>query len=476
MDYDHKIFISVIVPIYNVETYIRDCLNSLASQTQPFKEIILVNDGSEDGSVKICEEYCRHYKNMILINQENQGLSAARNTGLKYAKGNYIVFIDSDDYVTEDMHESIHEVLLKNDLDILYYNADVLDELNSGYAEKLVRSEFLNNRIMTGIQFLEESFPDDYRTSSCLAVYNKKMLMEHHILFPYGLYYEDNIFFIQTVLNAKRILCVPNCFYIRRLRQGSIMTGSLNVNKCLSHIAVNMLIWQELDNYEFKNMYKNFYRKYISVRMIETLCFLKQFLGNEDVKKEMLVMLRAYMKKWASLYNQGDLSWEDIYSLRMITNSLYDLQDHNCEEWSKGMHLDHIADIMMRRRLSQLPLNDAAKEVGIYGIGKHTQSMLELYQRYVGAIKCKLFFVVTEKKQDSFLDRRVTSCSEIPENAIIIISSQIYQNEMVNLLLEKGIKEERIIILYDADSNYRCDMVLIAEADKEHYKKEEQWL
>ena len=102
--------VSVIVPVYNVEKYIRKCLDSIVSQTLNDLEIILVNDGSTDTSPAICEEYKRKDERIKMITQKNQGLSAARNAGLKDATGEYVIFIDSDDYIAENMLEILVEI------------------------------------------------------------------------------------------------------------------------------------------------------------------------------------------------------------------------------------------------------------------------------------------------------------------------------------------------------------------------------
>lgn len=122
--------ISVIVPVYNVEEYLEQCLDSLCKQIEVFDEVILVNDGSTDASQRICKKYCYLNKNFILINQRNQGLSSARNNGLKIAKSNYILFVDSDDYVCLDMAHIIKNKLVTEKLDVLYYSANIIVENN----------------------------------------------------------------------------------------------------------------------------------------------------------------------------------------------------------------------------------------------------------------------------------------------------------------------------------------------------------
>ncbi len=468
-----KVSVSVVVPVYNVEAYLRDCLNSLLSQTTPFFQIILVNDGSTDHSREVCEEYCKKNYNMVLVNQDNQGLSSARNSGLRYVKGDYVVFVDSDDYITEDMNESIQEFLMKTKVDVLYYNADVVDELHGKYTEQLIRSEFLNGYIMQGIEYFEKCFPDDYRCSACLAAYKKDFLDKNNILFPDGLYYEDNIFFVKTVLNAGSVLCVPNCFYIRRLRNDSIMTGKVTGKKCLDHIAINILIWRELIDYPNKDLYLQFYKKYISTRIMSTFSFLDGFSRNKEINKEMYRMMKIFVSMWMPLYDEGSVNWNDACALQLVYNFLSDAAlDSTEDSQMECTHLGNVIHRILVQNLSILPLKNRNKRVGIYGIGKHTKVLLELYQRYIGEINCELFFIVSEKKQDTFMGREVVTCNEIPIGSDLVISSRIYQNEMFNTLLESGIEKEKIITLYVPPLDCTCDVITFAEVEEKGHMRE----
>ena len=117
--------ISLIIPVYNVQEYIEKALQSVVNQTFKDFEVIIVNDGSKDQSVEIVKKFIRKYDNFRLINQENQGLSGARNTGLKEAKGEYIAFIDSDDFIENNFLEELYNLAVDNDADISYCNCKI---------------------------------------------------------------------------------------------------------------------------------------------------------------------------------------------------------------------------------------------------------------------------------------------------------------------------------------------------------------
>lgn len=130
---------SVIIPVYNVEKYLDECLHSISSLNSPDYEIIAVNDGSTDNSAAILNEWEKRLPNLVVINQENRGLSAARNTGLKFSKGEYIAFIDSDDYVDANAMHQLLETARHNNTDICVGDFKVFnDGDNSGFQRKSI--------------------------------------------------------------------------------------------------------------------------------------------------------------------------------------------------------------------------------------------------------------------------------------------------------------------------------------------------
>ena len=110
--------ITTIIPVYNAEQYLEECLESIENQIEKFDEVILINDGSTDNSLKICEKYCKRNNYFRLINQENQGQAKARNVGIKQATGNYIIFIDSDDYIENSMIETLLKSIKQTNADV----------------------------------------------------------------------------------------------------------------------------------------------------------------------------------------------------------------------------------------------------------------------------------------------------------------------------------------------------------------------
>ena len=171
--------VSVIVPVYNVEKYIKKCLESLVNQTLRDIEIIVVNDGSQDKSKEIIAEYVRKYPNIVYVEKENGGLSDARNYGMKYAKGDYIAFVDSDDYVDTTMYEKMYNKAVEEKAD--YVECDFYWE----YPDKLKKD--------VGIRYSNKK---DMLVYARVVAWNKLIKREIiHNEFPKGLYYEGEEFF-----------------------------------------------------------------------------------------------------------------------------------------------------------------------------------------------------------------------------------------------------------------------------------------
>lgn len=207
--------VSVIVPVYNVEKYLKQCLDSIVNQTYKNLEIIIVNDGTKDNSMKIVEEYLQD-KRIKVINKENGGLSSARNRGIEEATGEYISFVDSDDYIDLNLYNTIvSEMLSREEIYIFNYNR---------YKEKInyLESNVLNLKKMKKI-------PQNllFRTinGECWnKVYKTSFIRENNLKFPEGMIYEDMFWEIDTLHFVKRVKLIDFTGYTYRCdREGSII-------------------------------------------------------------------------------------------------------------------------------------------------------------------------------------------------------------------------------------------------------------
>ena len=248
--------ISVIVPVYNVEEYLEECLESIRHQTYSDIEVILVNDGSTDGSRKICEQYCEKDIRFRLINQENQGQSIARNRGVAESTGQFIMFVDSDDVVKEN----IVEVLLS------YMKADVdLVECNLVYNQekvqknKTIRVIFEGNSteaIINCISFKEVKF------CAFTKLYRREIIEK--IPFLEGVIYEDVYTGINYLRYVRKMVCVDLKGYYYRVRPNSTMTKPFN-EKDLDIFKVGNQLIESFQDDEYLLPYIAYFMFYIGL-------------------------------------------------------------------------------------------------------------------------------------------------------------------------------------------------------------------
>ena len=212
--------ISVIVPVYNVEEYLEECLESIRKQTYQNIEVILVNDGSTDGSKAICEHFCQTDKRFRLINQKNQGLSVARNRGVKESVGQFIMFVDSDDVI----NTNVLEVLLpymKKEVDIV--ECRMTKKIEEFYLSKTSTIAFEGNSkeaILNCIEFKEVKF------CAFTKLYRREIVEK--IPFLEGYIYEDVFTGINYLKHIRKIVVVDYIGYYYRVRPNSIMTKPFN--------------------------------------------------------------------------------------------------------------------------------------------------------------------------------------------------------------------------------------------------------
>lgn len=210
---------SIIVPVYNVEEYLERCIESLINQTMRDIEIILVDDGSPDRCPEICEAYARKDNRIRVLHKSNGGLSDARNAGIHIANGDYIFFVDSDDYIELDACERFAKYT-ELGCDILI--GDVIVE---GGRQRFTHIPD-KNIIFTGMEYLERAFDAKKAPMAAwLNVYRKEYLLCNNLFFKYGILHEDEQFTPRAFLNASSIVVTDVVFYHYIIRPNSIMTN-----------------------------------------------------------------------------------------------------------------------------------------------------------------------------------------------------------------------------------------------------------
>lgn len=254
--------VSVIVPVYNVEKYVTRCLTSLINQTLDDIEIIVVNDGSKDNSEQIIREFKKVHNNIIYVKKENGGLSSARNFGLIYATGEYVAFLDSDDFIEKDLFLRLEKYIDKK-IDIIKFKIKLVDE-NYKEIRKIPSPSF---ECVNGEKAFENLFGlDEFLEVSCGYLYRKEFFKENNFHFEKGMYHEDFGLIPLVILKAKTVISL-NIYGYNYLQTQNSITRNLDYSKTLKRandvLAFYDNMIKKIESYEIsqtsKKLIKEFY-------------------------------------------------------------------------------------------------------------------------------------------------------------------------------------------------------------------------
>lgn len=244
--------VSVIIPVYNTEKYVRQAVESILLQTLKDIEIIIVNDGSTDGSMTILEELAAQDERIKLFSQENQGQSIARNFALQKVGGKYVYFMDSDDYLENDALELCFEKAESNNLDFVLFDAEILNPQDTTAIDiTYQRTQIINEEsVYTGDE-LFNLFIRKYlfTPSPCLNFIKTSFLKHINLSFYPGIIHEDQLFTCQLYLNANKVMCIAKQFFKRRFRANSTMTNHFGWKNMHGYLTVTIELLQYASKY-----------------------------------------------------------------------------------------------------------------------------------------------------------------------------------------------------------------------------------
>lgn len=283
--------VSIIVPVYNVEKYIHKCLDSLVNQTLKELEFIFVNDGSPDNSPKIIKEYQKKDKRIKLLNKENGGQASARNLGLEHAKGEYIAFLDSDDYVKENMYETLYNRAKKDNLDIVICNnylvyKDSLVENNPGITNK-------KEKIISPREYITLS-PSPWN-----KIIRHEYLNQEKFKFPEGIIYEDLASIPLLGLSNPKVVYLNTCLHYYVQSDSSTMRNKEYKSKYED-------IFTAIE-YLYTNMIDKGYNKELEYMLTYHLLYLGSLNFYQYKKYNQIDKISIAMKKYFPKWYQNEI-------------------------------------------------------------------------------------------------------------------------------------------------------------------------
>ena len=231
--------VSVVIPMYNVERYVESALASILNQTLKEIEVIIINDGSSDLSLSVVEGYLQDSR-IRLLSTQNNGLSVARNIGMYFSKGEYIYFFDSDDFLESTALEECYKKSKREDLDLLFFDADVFSEEKIEHEFDYCRSsKYDEDKVYRGIDILKEQIlTGGYRSSACLLFLKRQYLVMQNMFFYPRILHEDELFTFLVYLKAGKVGLINKAFFHRRVRSDSIMTQRVTFRNIYGYLTV----------------------------------------------------------------------------------------------------------------------------------------------------------------------------------------------------------------------------------------------
>lgn len=386
--------VSVIIPVYQAEKYLVNCVESVLNQTYDNIEIILVDDGSNDGSASICDDYAARYDNIHCIHQKNKGVSCARNLGIERAQGKYILFVDSDDYIREDYLESAVLALKHEDIDI--YLCGYQPVRKNG----IIREKEHYPTIDEGERTIAEVGSNIMRLffSSVLhaigtKIYRKDIIDKYNIRFEKNWkYYEDIYFCLNYLKYCNKIYVQKAVMYYYQIDISNSLSKQMNNNKYISINKTYCLLSQlmQLKKVSLKEK-EVFYKSYLNIINM----FIKTRISNEKKYNVNISGLYKIISKdkiypkaldYAGKFEKAEYScirnklYFSAYIVRKLQNNLLEKKNAKSTDKNRALFLMMNQWVKMKqegKNLSSYFKQNGYKKIAIYGMGYVGETLLE---------------------------------------------------------------------------------------------------
>lgn len=312
--------LSIIVPVYGVAKYLPKCVDSLLAQDISGYEIILVDDGSPDECPQICDQYAEQYSNIKVIHQANAGLSAARNTGIAVAKGEYICFVDSDDYWEDNVLGTLMEQVEREQLDVLRFDYQNVRQTEAGEYEVFQPNKYPHQvdtcrKVVDGETYLDERM--GYACYACQFVINRELTGT----FTHGIHYEDTEWLPRMMLAAKRVNSTPIVVYNYLVRQGSITQAQGNKEKLRKNVNDFLFVIESLSKQMTQHPSCQWLRRMISSMAVGVLTHVA--MSFYDERKEYIRRLQELNVFPLEIADQGKTYTRRAWIVNLLGAKVY---------------------------------------------------------------------------------------------------------------------------------------------------------
>ena len=447
---------SVIVPVYNTEDFLDECIQSVLNQTQKEVELILIDDGSTDNSYEIMRSYAERHENIKVLRQENKKLGAARNLGLKNALGKYIFFLDSDDYMTKNCLKEVYDCAEKHDADFVTYDAENFIEYEEAgktfpdYDRSRIGID--ENRIYRGLDFLNTYFlRGGAFVSACLSCYRASFLKENDICFSEQIYYEDNEFAIKVCSSAKRMMYLPQKLYVRRYRPDSIMTAEIGIVHLQSAMKMNEVclglltgIWSDAERQE-------------GIRGIISILACRLLKQMQGYKNKTDLYNNSYLKELCPFFTTCDrgrllsslglelaFDYYCVFSAVLEWGCLDEMQSLKERLQADVTDLKKRIKCVTDRLLIELNITSGNKgDIVIYGTGDIAGKIADCYTKIYGrisGIEERIIFANTRVGSENLYAGRypLRAIGQVSDESVsvIIVASTRYEYDMCAQLMQ----------------------------------------
>ncbi|MEG0500303.1 MAG: glycosyltransferase [Rikenellaceae bacterium] len=284
--------VSVIIPLYNTEDYIEETLLTITNQTLREIEIIIINDGSTDGSLNLVEKI--KDERVKIFSQKNQGQAEARNKGVSEANGEYIYFMDSDDLLEPQTLEKCYEKCKKERLDILFFNADIFGDTDHLFEPSYYQRSITENEVMDGNEAMTRLMSkNQYRVSVCLNLIRRDYLTTIGLRFRGGIIHEDELYTTLLFIQAKRVSFIKENFFHRRVRPNSTMSSKINYRnfECYFIVAEEIQKFIKSQQEEIKATLTIYL-----TRLLNAVVYKGSRLNFRNKLKVATIVIRKYLK------------------------------------------------------------------------------------------------------------------------------------------------------------------------------------